>query len=240
MMHDGAHAVTLVDKVRPPAAALVIVDMQNDFLADGGASDVAGKPVARLRSAVPSLIELRARARAAGVPVIYVTSVYGAAGSPELSDAWLEQAARRGDRRYVDLPMCAAGTWGVRVVDGLQPTAEDTTVTKHRFGAFHRTDLDDVLRRRGIRTVIIGGVLTHVCVHATAVEAFSRDYYTVVPADCVADWTDELHRAGLQMIDALYGQVVPSADIRTAWAAADLDPDAGGTSGGTPRATARA
>ncbi len=219
--------VALVDKVRAPGSVLVVVDMQNDFLSEGGASDVAGKPVERLRAVVPPVASLVAHARAAGVPVIYVTSLYGAAGGGYLSDTWLEQAARRGDRRYVELPMCAAGAWGARVVADLQPAADDIIITKHRFGGFHGTDLDDVLRARRVRTVIVTGVLTHVCVHATAMEAFSRDYYTVVPGDCVGDWTDELHRVGLQMIDALYAHVVPSADIRAAWAGAGIEVAAG-------------
>jgi ureidoacrylate peracid hydrolase len=211
--------VTLRDALSPATTALVVVDVQNDFVCEGGASHAAGRPVARLQTILSPLAAALGAARVAGVRVVYVTSIYGGPDSPYLSATWYAQAARRGERRYVELPMCAEGSWGGGIVAAVAPQPGDVTVRKHRFSGFHGTGLDDVLRAHGTRTVLLAGVLTHVCVHATAIDAFSRDYTTFVVEDCVADWTDEMHAAGLRMIDTLYGRVVSLAHVRDVWVA---------------------
>src|SRR5690606_5669825 len=92
--------------------------------------------------------------------------------------------------------------------------AGDIVVTKPRYGAFHGTALELILRGRGVRTVVLTGVSTHVCVETTAREAFVRDYYTVVVSDGTAAYSQEEHEAALKIIDRFFGEVVSIADLR--------------------------
>ena len=102
----------------------------------------------------------------------------------------------------------------------VRPRPEDVVVTKHRFGAFESTDLDLVLRSRGIRTVIMTGVATNVCVETTARQAFLKDYYVVFTSDCTATYTQPEHDTTLLNIDNYFGQVVTSDDVIASWASA--------------------
>ena len=90
-------------------------------------------------------------------------------------------------------------------------------VTKHRYGAFEGTDLDLVLRSRGIRTVIMTGVATNVCVETTARQAFLKDYYVVFTSDCSAPFSQAAHDATLYNIDQFFGEVVTSEQIMACW-----------------------
>jgi len=93
-------------------------------------------------------------------------------------------------------------------------------VSKHRYGAFEGTDLDLVLRSRGIRTVIMTGVATNVCVETTARQAFLKDYYVVFASDCSATFSQAAHDATLHNIDQFFGEVVTSEQIMACWPAA--------------------
>jgi ureidoacrylate peracid hydrolase len=92
-------------------------------------------------------------------------------------------------------------------------------VTKHRYGAFEASDLDLVLRSRGIRTVIMTGVATNVCVETTARQAFLRDYYVVFLSDCTATYVQTDHEATLRNIDQFFGEVVPAEAVAACWPA---------------------
>jgi ureidoacrylate peracid hydrolase len=90
-------------------------------------------------------------------------------------------------------------------------------VTKHRFGAFESTDLDLVLRSQGIRTVIMTGIATNVCVETTARQAFLKDFYVVFTSDCTATYSQRAHDGTLENIDHNFGQVVTSDEIAACW-----------------------
>ena len=90
-------------------------------------------------------------------------------------------------------------------------------MTKHRYGAFESTDLDLVLRSQGIRTLIMTGVATNVCVETTARQAFLRDYYVVFTSDCTATYDQADHEATLRNIDAYFGEVVAAAQVQACW-----------------------
>ncbi len=111
------------------------------------------------------------------------------------------------------------GSWGGQFVDGIVPQSGEAIVTKHRFSAFVDTGLDLMLRARGIRTVIAAGVTTNCCVESTVREAAMRDFYLVVPEDCVAvkDKLADLHAASLESIRLYFGLVRPSTDLIAAW-----------------------
>jgi ureidoacrylate peracid hydrolase len=210
---------TLGEKVRPAHSAVLIVDLQNDFCAEGGAMHAEGRDLTLVQAMVPRLARLVDAARAARAPCVWIRNVYNNEPNWYLSEVWLEQAARRRRGLYVDRPVCESGAWNGDFY-GVKPGADEVIVTKHRYGAFEGSDLDLVLRSRGIRSVIMTGVATNVCVETTARQAFLRDYYVVFTSDCTATYSQAEHEATLVNIDQFFGQVVSSDDVIACWAGA--------------------
>ncbi|HZP79491.1 MAG TPA: isochorismatase family cysteine hydrolase [Pseudolabrys sp.] len=208
--------LTLKDKVRPEHTALVVIDVQNDFCASDGFVAKGGRDVSLVQEMTKRLPAFIAQARDASVRVIFVRCAYSTPQNLFLSDVWLEQAARRQGGGYTLSPVCQSGERGAEYYD-VQPQPSDIIVVKHRYDAFHATDLDLVLRANAVRTVVLAGVSTHVCVETTARSAFVRDYYTVVVADGCAAYSAEEHQASLRVIDRFFGEVAGMADIVPHW-----------------------
>ena len=204
---------TLEDKVAPRHAALLVVDVQNDFCSDTGAFGRLGRDLSRAQQMVPRLEELIASARHAAVPVIFLRYAQTAATESEVH---LEQRARG----RADIPYCREGTEGVDFYR-VRPEGGDIVVTKNRYSGFVNTNLDVILRSRGIRTLVLTGVATNGCVEATARDGFMFDYYIVFTEDCAATFSDELHRATLVNVGDSYGIVVTSAQLRQVWDGGD-------------------
>jgi ureidoacrylate peracid hydrolase len=208
---------TLQTKIAPAHTALLIIDMQNDFCATDGMVAQAGRDVSPAQAIAGNIATLIEAARAAGALVIFVRNVYSSSANAYLSDVWLEQAARKQGGGYTEIPVCAAGTWGGDFWGNLRPAPDDPVVTKHRYSAFLNTDLDTILRANAIRTLVLTGVTTDVCVGTTAREAFMRDYYVVVVEDATAAYGAEDHVATLRNIDRFFGEVMPAAAIAGHW-----------------------
>jgi ureidoacrylate peracid hydrolase len=199
---------TLEERVHPDRAALLVIDMQNDYCdPEGGFARTAEEPE-HIRDMVPRLQKLLKVARQTGVPVIFVrTHQTPQTGSP----AWLS--------RYRDKPntyFCQPGTWGAQFY-GVRPTAHETIVTKHRYSGFIGTDLDLVLRSQGIRTIITTGVSTNACVESTARDGFMMDYYVVMVSDCCGCSSIEEHEASLKVISKFFGIVASSEEVISSW-----------------------
>jgi ureidoacrylate peracid hydrolase len=207
---------TLANKVRPSHTALVVVDMQNDFCANDGFVAKGGRDVSLVQEMAKRLSALIDHARAAGVLIVFVRCSYSSEDNRYLSDVWLEQAARRQGGGYTLRPVCQDGTRGAEFY-GVAPNPGDLVIIKHRYNAFHGTELDLVLRSRGVRTVVLTGVSTHVCVETTAREAFVRDFYTVVVGDCSAAYSQEEHEIALRLIDRFFGEVTSLDALRPLW-----------------------
>jgi len=210
---------TLGEKVTPAHSAVLIVDLQNDFCAEGGAMHAEGRDLTLVQAMVPRLARFLDAARAARVPCVWIRNVYNSEPNWYLSEVWLEQAARRRRGLYVERPVCESGAWNGDFY-GVKPGSDEVIVTKHRYGAFEGSDLDLVLRSRGIRSVIMTGVATNVCVETTAREAFLRDYYVVFTSDCTATYSQAEHEATVVNIDQFFGQVVSSNDVIACWTGA--------------------
>jgi nicotinamidase-related amidase len=186
--------------LRPDRTALLVVDMQKDLMSD------------RYDTLLGPTAELLAHARRVGVLVIFVRNTVlpnGASTSPA------EHLRRQ--RHGLVTEVTVAGTDGHRVIDALAPLAREPQVYKHRLDSFHGTNLDQLLRVRGIETVVITGVATHGCVSATSYSAQARDYNVVVAQDCVGSWTKDLHDSALQVLTGFTSFVLPSGDIVGAW-----------------------
>ena len=204
---------SLEQRLNPGHTALIIIDMQKDFCCDGFAASRAGRPLDSARSIIPKLVDFRRAAQEAGLLVIHV----GFETYPDnLSDSgpWLAQRRRS---VYASDKIALSGSEGKEFIPELTPVAGEIIVWKHRYSAFKGTDLDMLLRARGIRTVVTSGVSTNVCVESTFRDAFEYSYYVCVPRDCCASWNMDLHEATLKTASARFGLVVSSDEIMAAW-----------------------
>lgn len=231
---------TLAERIAPGVAALVLIDVQNDFCAPGGATARTGQPMTMIDAAVKRIKTLLAAAREAGLFIVHVRAEYGEpyrhVGSPyrfpisggREPAVWTASAADLGGgARFASdsVEVCLPGSWGGEFVAGLVPQPNEAVITKHRFGAFSDTGLESMLTARGIRSVILAGVTTNCCVETTAREAVMRDFYLVVASDCVAvkDHLRDLHDATLENLSLYFGLVRPADELIAAWPGAVSD-----------------
>lgn len=208
---------SLAEKVAPAHTALVVVDVQNDFCSPDGMMSAEGLDVGSAVVTAERLEGFIGSARRAGVLVVFVRSVLSSEDNRYLSDVILEQATRRRAGSYTLRPVCVEDSFGGDYYGNVRPAPGDPVVTKHRYSAFLRTDLETVLRTAGIRTVVLAGVATNVCVETTARDAFMRDFYVVLCSDGTAAYSNTEHEATLTTIDHFFGQVASIAEITTAW-----------------------
>ncbi len=197
--------------------ALVIIDMQRDFLEPGGFGAALGNDVSRLRRAIGPIARVLEAARRAGMLVVHTREGHRA----DLTD--LPPSKRRRGRFTTGIgdegPMgriLVRGERGHDIVDELRPEAGEPVVDKPGKGAFHATDLDALLKNRAIRQLIVCGVTTEVCVSTTVREANDRGYDCLVLADCVASYFPDFHVAALDMIKAqggIFGWVGSTAPL---------------------------
>jgi nicotinamidase-related amidase len=196
--------------------ALVIIDMQRDFLELGGFGAALGNDVSRLAGVVEPTRRLLEAARAAGVMVIHTREGH----RPDLSD--LPPAKRRRGRFPLTIgdvgPMgriLVHGEPGHDLVPALAPIAGEPVIDKPGKGAFFATDLEAILRNRAIANLIVCGVTTEVCVNTTVREANDRGYDCLVVSDCTGSYFPEFHEQALRMICAQGGVVgwVAASDV---------------------------
>jgi biuret amidohydrolase len=190
----------------PAAAALILIDMQRDFLEPGGFGETLGNDVSLLQRAVgPCTVALDA-ARAAGMLVIHTREGHRA----DLADAPPAKIARGAPSKRIGDPgpmgrILIRGQPGHDIVDALTPAPGEVVLDKPGKGAFHATDLEQILRNNGVDALIVCGVTTEVCVHTTIREANDRGYRCIALADACASYFPEFHRIGLEMIKAQGG-----------------------------------
>jgi ureidoacrylate peracid hydrolase len=199
------HLFTLEQRLEPKHAAVVVVDMQNDFCHEDGGLAKNGGNVARTQAIVPALNALIADARKAEVPVIFVRAAH---------NKWTDSEARRAKQFGRQHAICAEGTWGCEWY-GVAPEPGDAVVTKHRFSAFINTDLELILRAQGIQTLVMTGTATNVCVESTARDGFMLDHFIVFVDDCCGTGDEAAHAATLRNMRK---DVVTSDVVRDVWA----------------------
>jgi biuret amidohydrolase len=209
----------------PERVALIIIDMQRDFLEPGGFGESLGNDVSRLSAAIPPCRALLSAARAAGILVIHTREGH----RPDLSDAPPSKIERGRPRQRIGDPgpmgrILIRGEPGHDIVAALAPIAGEPVVDKPGKGAFYATGLDALLRERGIDTLIICGVTTEVCVHTTVREANDRGYRCIVVGDACASYFANFHTTALEMIKAQGGIFGWVSNSRRVLAALDLLP----------------
>jgi nicotinamidase-related amidase len=201
----------------PKSCALLIIDMQRDFLEPGGFGEMLGNDVSQLRRAIePNRILLQAW-REAGLPVIHTREGH----RPDLAD--LPPAKKRRGRSLTTIgdpgPMgriLVRGEAGHDIIPELSPVAGEPVIDKPGKGAFFATDLHAILQHRGISQLVVTGVTTEVCVNTTVREANDRGYDCIVLEDCCGSYFPEFHETGLKMIKAqggIFGWVGTSPSV---------------------------
>jgi nicotinamidase-related amidase len=198
----------------PAHAALLVIDMQRDFVEPGGFGETLGNDVSQLRAAIPPLQAALAATRDAGITVIHTREGH----LPDLSDCPPAKLTRGEPRLRIGDPgpkgrILIRGEYGHDIIDELAPADGELVIDKPGKGSFYATGLDATLRSRGITSLIVTGVTTEVCVHTTVREANDRGYECLVLADCVGSYFPEFQRYGLAMISAqggIFGWVAPS------------------------------
>jgi nicotinamidase-related amidase len=207
------------------ATALVVIDMQRDFLLPGGFGETLGNDVSLLQKVVPPLAEVIAAARATGMMVIHTREGH----QPDLSDCPPAKLKRgKPSQRIGDEGphgrILIRGEYGHDIVDELAPIEGEVVIDKPGKGAFYATELQEVLVANGITHLIVTGVTTEVCVHTTVREANDRGYECLVLSDCVGSYFPEFQQAALAMVSAqggIFGWVASSSAYLSALEEAD-------------------
>ena len=212
--------------LNPAECAVLVVDMQNDFGAEGGMFSRAGIDISMIRRAVGPTMSVLAAARHIGLPIVYLKMAF----KPDLSDAGPADSPNRsrhlrmGVGTTVSAPdgtesrILTRDTWNTDILSEVAPTAGDIVIYKHRFSGFFETELDDVLKGSGIKQLIVTGCTTSICVEATIRDAMFRDYSCVLLSDCTGepignDLSRSNHEASLLTIEVLLGWISSSANF---------------------------
>jgi nicotinamidase-related amidase len=204
-------------ELAPDKAALLIIDMQRDFVEPGGFGESLGNDVAQLRGTIAPLQRLLAAARASGLLVMHTREGH----KPDLSD--LHETKRVRGKSAMTIgdkgPMgriLIIGEPGHDIIPELYPIAGEPVIDKPGKGAFYNTELAELVAQHGITQLIVCGVTTEVCVHTTVREANDRGIECLVLSDCTASYFPEFHDTALRMVAAqggIFGWVSDSASV---------------------------
>jgi len=219
---DGKEVFTeLAELVAPEHTALVIIDMQRDFVEPDGLFGRLGIDLSAYAGLRPAIASLRESAATAGVLIVHAQN---AALPDRLSDSPPQirfnmrmHAAARGSRP--PLRYTVPGTRGHEIVDELTPREGELVVTKYRSSAFWGTNLQLLLRSNGIRSLVLAGCTTEGCVESTARDALFSDHYVVLPTDCVASDDPAQHDAAMLLMRHRF-DLASSAEVAAVWASA--------------------
>ena len=218
--------------INPARTAVIVVDMENDFVAKGGMFDRAGADISGAQKAIAPTAKVLAAARQAGLKIIYLKMGY----RPDLSDLGATDSVNRtrhlkfGVGQKIQAPdgresrVLIRDTWDTDIVPELKPQPNDIVLYKTRFSGFYQTDLDATLKKFGIKYLIVTGVTTSICLESTLRDAMFRDYLCVMLRDCMSepighDLPRTNHDASLLNAEVLLGWVSDSDQLIKALAA---------------------
>lgn len=178
--------------------AVVVVDMQRDFVVKGAPIECYGA-----RDIIPNIRELLKVARGLGIPIIFMKEIH----RPDEIDFGIELEK--------EPKHCIEGSEGGEIVDELSPKEGDYIVIKRRYSAFYETDLEILLKGLKVDRLVLTGVATNICVRGTVQDAKQKDYHIVVPRECVAGTDAKANEANLRDINNFYGDVLPLSEVIT-------------------------
>jgi ureidoacrylate peracid hydrolase len=198
--------MTLAEKVSPAHTAVLIIDMQKDYCCEGGSFDRRGFDTTAARELAPRLNLFLDKTRKALGRIVHIKMTKIAALA---SEANAEHYRRLGLKRVYD----PSYSEFFEIV----PLENEIIIPKHSYSAFHDTYLDQYLRSNGVKTLVLTGIATNVCVEAAARDAFVRDYHVVVPRDLTEGSSPDAKEASLKNIDLFFGEVIDSAVLLDCW-----------------------
>jgi len=199
----------------PSETAVLVVDVQNDFVDDRGRVGSDGTDMRPLQAATREINRLIDAAREAGAPVFYIGVEHGSRVDNAPYQARYE---RRG--MTPEDTICHAGTWGAELYGELSPPrAGEPRFIKHGYDAFQVPELLEEVRSRGVRAVVVTGVVTELCVRSTAMSAFEKGLFPIVPRECTASTEPEVAREALESIERWYGEITSLEDLLVRWRA---------------------
>jgi ureidoacrylate peracid hydrolase len=206
-------------RLNPAETAVIVVDMQNAYSTPGGYVDLAGFDIAGARGTITNIKRTLDSARVAGVLVVYFQNGwdpdYVEAGGPG-SPNWHKSNALKTMRARPELQgqLLAKGTWDYAIVEELQPQKGDILIPKTRYSGFFNTNVDSVLRARGIRTLVFVGIATNVCVESSLRDAFHLEYFGVMLEDATHHLgPDFIQKASVYNVEKFFGWVASVDDF---------------------------
>jgi ureidoacrylate peracid hydrolase len=219
-----ARRVTLPARPEPirvavEETALIVVDMQNAYASPGGYLDLAGFGIGGAAAVIGQCAKVVEVARAAGMPVIYFQNGWDAdyveAGGPG-SPNWHKSNAMKTMRARPELhgKLLSRGGWDYELVETLKPHPGDVVLPKTRYSGFYNSQLDSVLRSRGVRTIVLVGIATNVCVESTLRDGFFLEYFGIMLEDATHQAGPEfLQKASVYNVETFFGWVSTVADF---------------------------
>ncbi|WP_186580124.1 cysteine hydrolase family protein [Aquibacillus kalidii] len=187
-------------------SALLLVNLQNAFLHPEGALSKAGLDGTRLNKVIDPIRQLKEAFQVKKRPVIYMQHTQ----RPNGADVGLLNDLLPS---FQDLEFSMEGTWDCEFIDQLKPDESDYIVKKHRFSSFYQTDLEDLLVKLNVDTLVIAGVPTNVCVESTVRDAYYRDYKIYVPQEATASYTEEQEQWSLSNVEFPFARVVSVKEL---------------------------
>jgi len=202
VVHGKDVYTEIEELVDPSHTALLLIDMQYDFVDPGGLFGLMGVDLSMYEESRPRLAELLEAARENGVLIIHVQNTQL---KQHMSDSPAQHRFNlymHGDVRQGDLPLTytVPGTVGHDFLPEFQPRADELVVRKYRSSGFWGTNLDMLLRSNQVQTVVVAGCTTEGCVESTARDAMFNDYYVVIPEDCIASDDRSQHEASILLM----------------------------------------
>ena len=204
-MVDETQRGKIAAQLKPDKTALVVVDVQNDFCDVKGAFGKRGFGLAHVEQSVENLLPFVEECRKSNIRVVFVRTLHN---NWTDSDTWVARMAGAGREMLI----CRPDTWGAEFYR-VSPQANDFITTKHRFSGFVGTDLNLVLKARGIETLLMTGVASNVCVETTARDAYNLDYQIILVEDCCGAFSAEEHASTITNISKYFGTVSDSKTL---------------------------
>jgi ureidoacrylate peracid hydrolase len=182
--------------------ALLIVDLQKDFLSPEGKLAEAGQDLSMMQATIGPIKKIITFARQQSLPIIFTQMIDGLKYRNEVGQYRFSKKEKNMEN------ICALeGTDGADFYE-IFPKAQDKVIIKHNYCSFHQTELDAYLREKGIKTLIVVGVKTNACVETTIRTAYHKGYFVIVPRECVASDDQQAHLQSLKSIERYFGDVV--------------------------------
>lgn len=186
--------------------ALIVIDMQNGFVSEGGSYHQLNMDTSHYREIIPTIKKLINLCRDLDIPIFYTEAVREPSGIDLLTKTHKILPMAR-EERLTKIPICVRGTWDAATIDEIKPTNQDHVIIKRRDSAFQDTELEVWLESLGINTIILCGVDTSICVETSLREGFNEGYDVILVSDATASGNREHYLTTLQRVKDYYGIV---------------------------------